>query len=308
VKQLLLLALLAAPAVAQEQPADLPNYSVIQVIEEAPAHVYVTGGYEFASTGVTPNVGQLVGLIGGDGPVRLGKTFAVRPNFRLAFSQLPGATVFDPANFGSLEGMVGVSKNLSKTGGLRVAATARTWISQRLAHGDPLQPAVPATYGWGVGFEGHGDDGTHVTVVGGQDTYSATGGPVNPGGLQARAFGRIAIPGTAVGDAKVGSILFDARLSFTSPEGLDPLVPAPKQVTTVVLYGIAVEVAPLWQKVFHGSTPAAPKAAPADPIVEKKLDEKAGPTEPHPIESGSSLSSRLRGPATLAILVNGGLR
>jgi hypothetical protein len=272
-------------ALAQEQPADLPTFSVIQVIQENPAHVYVTGGYELASTGVTPNVGQLIGIIGGAAPVRIGKTTAVRPNFRIAFQQLPGATVIDPANFGSLEGMVGLSKNLTKTGGFRLAATSRVWVNQRLAHGDALQPTVPATYGWGFGFEGHGDDGTHITILGGRDTYGVEGAPLStaPSGLQARALGRIAIPGTDVTTApgvkqKYGSVLFDARLSFVRPDA-DPL--APSQLTTVVLYGVAIEIQPLWGRLFNRPQASAPAPAPeAAPPVSKKLDQNPGPTDP----------------------------
>lgn len=238
-------------------PAASPSPAPV-AFDDRPAKVYATAGYEFASSGVTPNVGQVVGIIGGSAPVKVGG-FRLRPSFRIAFAQLAGETSLDPKNFSSLEGMVGVSHTVSEAGGFRLGVTARVWANQKLSHGDPAPPVDPATYGWGVGLEGHGVDGTHVTLVVGQDTYVG-----DSGGVQARLFGKIAVPGTSVGGEKIGSLIFDARLSFVSPVPAiaPPTVTAsPHELHTLILYGVAIEAAPLWSALVHpGASAAAPSA------------------------------------------------
>lgn len=211
-----------------------------------PAFVDVGAAYLFASTGQTPNTGHIGAFLKAEAPAKFGARTVGRIFAGVNFQQAPGQSVtLDPQNFQALEGYAGVSRILGAGGGASVAALCEAWIDQKLTPEDPAA-VNPATWGWGCGLGARGDDGTHVSVEAGQDTYAG-----DVGGLQVRMKARFMIPGAAVGGQKFASIYVDARLSFAPAAQVPADVVGPRPLHTAILYGFGVSAVPLWNALTH---------------------------------------------------------
>lgn len=226
-----------------------------------PPSIHLWAAYEGVINGASENQFKLVGgvaleaplTLGGDGTeahrgTTLGRAFA-----RLTVAPIPGAAVLAPpppvqadpsaapapsfANFNGFEGLMGVERVVGRSQGVSTSVIASVWLGTRFST-DP-EPLDNMKHGWGVGVGVKHSGGSEAKGVCGGD--SSIG---DDGAVQCRTWGRVMMPSTK----GIGSVYFDALLSFFQPQELDAAgqpVPSTKRHVQVLL-GVGVNADALW--------------------------------------------------------------
>lgn len=235
-----------APAVAGNTNQGTNAATLPGCLNCDPPFIGVWGAMETVINGQSGNQLKPVGgiyletplTLGGDGTAAKPGTTLGRAFARLTVQPQPGASVPTEAaptgtvlNFAGFEALAGAERVLGRSQGVTTGAIAAVWLGTRFSH-DPA-PLDNMKTGWGIGIKVRHTGGSYANGVCGTD--SSIG---DDGAVQCRTWGRLVMPKTKA----IGSVYFDALMSFFQPQALDaagqPIVSTSRHV--MVLLGIGV--------------------------------------------------------------------
>lgn len=236
-----------------------------QALNCDPGSVSLGGAYMLTSSSSgTPTAKSLGVFLKGEAPLKIGAKSYGRVFSGINFQEIAGQaapvdptiSAFDVSNFRIFEIYAGYSRILGSQAGVSIAALCESWVDPKITSSTDPTPVDTATWGWGCGLGARGDDGTHLAIEAGQDTYAG-----DVGGVQIRLKGRYMIPGAKVSpngdEQKFLSLYLDARLSFAPSSyvpatAVAPTTPIGRPLHAVVMYGVGIDIVPLFNALSAG--------------------------------------------------------